>query len=365
MGIKLNSSNGLYSVSYTKRHPITRQPIDLKRKNIKSMAEAKRVHAELIVLVNDKIKRKISPTWKQHLDDYFNHLQSEDITNTTKYNREKILRFHTESAWEDRYVDTISNEDIHRLLNERLKNNTESYRKFFIKCVRWVFEYAIEKKIIDRNPTPLLKFKIKSKIKAGLNEEQIITLLRKAQEQNWPWYPHYSIALFTGMRNGELYALKWDKVNLDKRQILVDCSWSSKDGFKSTKSGNDRVVEIPNTLIPLLRELKLKSADTDFVLPRLNRWDRGEQAYDLRMFLKAIGLHEVRFHDLRASWATLLLNKGVAPSVVMAQGGWANIATMMEYMRKAGINIKNSTNVLDDLKTHGVVEADVVKLRKM
>ncbi|MNT89825.1 Phage integrase family protein [compost metagenome] len=95
----------------------------------------------------------------------------------------------------------------------------------------------------------------------------------------------------------------------------------------------------------------------------MNRWDRGEQAYDLRLFLKAIGLHEIRFHDLRASWATLLLSKGVPPSQVMAQGGWADMNTMMIYMRKAGIDIRDSTSVLDGLHTHGTADAKVLNLR--
>ena len=265
--------------------------------------------------------------------------------------------------WKAKPVDEITTEEIHKLLNDRLKDNAESYRKFFIKCVRGVFQYALEKQLVNRNPTPMLKFKIKSKIKSVLREDQILTLLRKSQEQNWPWYPHYSVALFTGLRNGELYALRWDRVNLEKRQILVNTSWSSRDGFKSTKSGDDRVVEIPNGLLPLLRDLKLKSVESDFVLPRLLRWDRGEQAYDLRMFLKAIGLPEIRFHDLRASWATLLLDKDVAPSKVMSMGGWSDINTMMIYMRKAGISIRNSTNVLDGISTHGIELGKVVEFR--
>lgn len=56
-------------------------------------------------------------------------------------------------------------------------------------------------------------------------------------------------------------------------------------------------------------------------------------------------LPEIRFHDLRVSWATLLLGKGVAPSKVMSMGGWKDMNTMMIYMRKAGIDIKGSTDV--------------------
>lgn len=113
------------------------------------------------------------------------------------------------------------------------------------------------------------------------------------------------MALYAGMRNGELYALTWGKVNLEQRQILVNCSWSSKDGY-TTKSGDDRLVEIPKPLIPVLNELKIQSAGNNFVLPRLRKWDKRDQARELRFILKSLGQPEIRFHDLRASWATLL-----------------------------------------------------------
>lgn len=362
MSIKFDESSKTYFVAYSKRHPITRQSVQLKRKGIKSKVEAQRVFEQLIVSVNDKIKQKIIPTWERHLDSYFKHLLTVDITNTTRYNREKLLRYHTTHAWGQKYVDEITHEEIHSLIHTRLKDNTESYKKCLLKYIRGVFDYALDLQLILRNPTPRLKFKISSKIKAVLNQNQIEALLRKAQEQNWPWYPHYAIAVFTGLRNGELYSLKWDGVNLEKRQILVNSSWNKHDGFKSTKSGNDRIVEIPMPLIPLIRELKLKSAESDFVLPRLNRWDRGEQAHDLRMFLKANDLPVVNFHNLRASWATMLLNKGVEPAKVMAMGGWTDLKTMMIYIRKAGIDIKGATSALDDMDVHGIKEAEVVQL---
>lgn len=362
MTIKRNLETNMFDVSYAKRNPITGRPVDLKRKNIMTMAEAKRVEAELILKVHEKIKSQATPMWVQFVEQYVESLESTDVTRTTRYNREKILRYHTVEAWRSKYINEITTADIHKLLKERLGGNAESYQKFFIKCVRGVFNYAVEQGILHRNPTPMIKFKLKSTIKGVLTEQQILLLLHKAQEQCWPWYPHYSVALFTGLRNGELYALRWINIDLDGRRIIVNSSWSSKDGFKSTKSGNDRIVEIPKPLLPLLFELKLRSAESDFVLPRLNRWDRGEQAYDLRLFLKAIGLHEVRFHDLRASWATLLLSKGVAPSQVMAQGGWADMNTMMIYMRKAGIDIRNSTSVLDGLQTHGIAEGKILEL---
>lgn len=363
MSIKFDESSKTYTVAFAKRHPITKMPQQLKRIGIKTRVEAKRVYDELVVKVNDKIKRRIIPTWAVHLNNYFISLKTTDLTNTTIYSREKVLRHHTLEAWGEKLVDEITTEAVHRLLYERLGKNTESHKKYFLNCVRSAFQFAYDQGLINRNPTPQLKFKVNDKIKAVLNEDQIVTLLRKAQEFDWHWYPHYTVAIFTGMRNGEMYALTWDKVNLEQRQIKVDCSWNNKNGFKSTKSGDDRLVEIPKPLLPLLQELKLKSAGNTFVLPRIDKWDRGEQARELRMFLKSVGLPMVRFHDLRASWATMLLAKGVPPSQVMAMGGWKNLDTMMIYMRKAGINIKDSTRVLDGLQTHGIETGKVVEFR--
>lgn len=123
------------------------------------------------------------------------------------------------------------------------------------------------------------------------------------------------------------------------------------------------MLEIPAPLLPLLKELKLQSAGSDFVLPRMNKWTKGEQSRELRIFLKLVGLPQIRFHDLCATWATWLLGKGVVPSKVMAQGGWKELKTMMIYMRKAGISIQGSTSVLDGIQTHGVSQAEVVELR--
>ena len=110
-------------------------------------------------------------------------------------------------------------------------------------------------------------------------------------------------------------------MSLERRQIKVDCSWNNKDGFKTTKSGDERVVEIAPPLLPILKELMLSEADSSFVLPRIDKWDKGEQARDLRMFLVGLGLPEIRFHDLRATWATIMLSKGIPACPGHGDGG--------------------------------------------
>ena len=64
-------------------------------------------------------------------------------------------------------------------------------------------------------------------------------------------------------------------------------------------------------------------------------------------FLACSWLPPVRFHDLRATWATLMLSKGVEPIKVMMTGGWKELKTMQIYIRKAGVDIKGITDCLN------------------
>lgn len=347
MAIKLNKQTGKYDVSYYKRHPITRLPMRAARIGVNTKAEANRVYTELVIQVEQKLHEKIVPKWSTLVEDYRVAMIEQGMTTKTVENYSLCLKAHTLAPWGARFVDSITTEDVRALIRSRVADRAPSHQKNVLKFIRGVFRYALELGVINRNPTPEMKFRTGDKIKRVLTEEQVRILLDRAKDFQWEWYPHVATAIYTGMRNGELYSLTWDKVNLDERTMLVDSSWNKIDGFKSTKSGNDRIVEIAPPLLPILQELKLKSADSHFVLPRIDQWDEGRQAAFLRMFLIGLGLPPVRFHDLRATWATIMLGKGIQPAKVMIMGGWNDLKTMMIYMRKAGIETRGITDVLN------------------
>ena len=364
MGIKAEpNKKGTWMVWYSKRHPITRSPIQLRRSGVKSKAEAKKVEAQLIVEVEDKIRRKILPSWSQLVHDYRQHMIEQEYAVKTADNYFLCLRAHTFEGWADRLVDTITSQEIRELIKNRAGHRSPSHQKHILKFIRGAFKYALEIGHIKHNPTPDMKFRIGHKIKKVLTEEQVGIFLNRAKEYDMEWYPHWCLALYTGMRNGELYALTWDKVSFEKRQILVDSSWNSKDGFKDTKSGDDRIVQIAPKLMEILHEVKLQNPESNFVLPRIDKWDRGEQARELRLFLSGLGLPSIRFHDLRATWATFLLSKGVTPIKVMIMGGWKDLKTMQIYVRKAGVEIEGATDCLDLHNNSVRQDAQVFKLQ--
>jgi integrase len=171
-------------------------------------------------------------------------------------------------------------------------------------------------------------------------------LLREASINTHRFYPVWAVAVFTGMRSGELYALRWSDVSFEEEKIYVNKSWSSKTGIGPTKSRRNRVVPICESLKLLLMQLKLKSNGDDFVLPRIVDWDNGEQAKILREFCKTIGITQVKFHDLRATFITQMLLKGVSLAQVMSIVGHAELKTTDRYLRVAGSDLKGATEKL-------------------
>lgn len=360
MGIKFDEKKNYWIVSYSKRHPETRKPISIIRKGIKTKAEAGRVEKQLVLEMEHKLRKILSPTWSHLIDLYVNDLSQRDVSKRTVESYGSCLKAHTLPDWSEKLIDDIQASAIRELINKKLSHRSPSHQKNMLKYIRGAFSFAVESGYLKANPTPLMKFKIGDKIKQVLTQEQIKIFLTQSKIMNCEWYPIWAAALYTGMRNGELHALTWDKVNLEKRQILVDCSWNIANGHKDTKSGDDRVVEVAPELLYILKELKLTNFDSPYVLPRIDKWDKGEQARELRMFLMGLGLPSVRFHDLRASWATVMLSRAIPPIQVMVMGGWKDLKTMQYYIRKAGVDI---AGISDNLSLHNpATEATILKM---
>jgi integrase len=189
--------------------------------------------------------------------------------------------------------------------------------------------------------------KEEEKLPEILNLEQIRTLLLYASRVNHPWYPIWALALFTGMRSGELYALEWDQVDFDNKLLFVHRNWTNRSGYGPTKGRYWRAVPIESPeILSLLKELKIKGEGEKYVLHHHNAWTKGEAAAILREFCVGSGLPSIRFHTLRACFATQLIRDSVAPAVVMKICGWKDLKTMQRYIRLAGIEVKGATKGL-------------------
>lgn len=152
------------------------------------------------------------------------------------------------------------------------------------------------------------------------------------------------------MRSGELHALTWDQIDLEKNVILVDRSYDSNvKKVGPTKVRYWRTVPINSSLRKLILDLKRNPVllNSGFVLPRSKDWDNGDQAVPLKNFLRSIKLKAIKFHALRACFATQMLANGVSAPIVMKIGGRKKSSTMDIYLRLAGVDTKGATDFLE------------------
>lgn len=237
-------------------------------------------------------------------------------------------------------------------------------RKTILKMVRRIFEMAVEEGILDRNPCAGIRVNVPEVDQKVLTKTEVGIFLQEAKLTDHRFYPIWAMALMTGMRSGELFALKWTDIDFDGKTISVSKQWTNKNGFGPTKTQRSRVVPISNALLKFLKELKIKAGNqSEFVLPQMPEWENGEQARITREFCAAIGITPVKFHDLRATFITNLLARGESLARVMAIVGHSQIKTTNGYLRKAGVDVQGATEKLGYDLPDEVVGAKILSLR--
>lgn len=330
--------------------------------NIKTQKQAEREEVNLLKECQAEILKKETQgeTWGNLVESWEAYLRKDkkDLNDTTRTDYIAAMRKHTESWWK-RPAKEISRADVVEVMNQmKASGYTVSYMNVVKVIINRAFTYGIDYRVIkgvERSPSFGLSLGREEEKKPEiLNIDQLRELLQRAKALGHAWYPVWSLAIQTGLRNGELYALLWDDVDFLNREITINKSYNCRTrSVKSTKAGYWRTIPISNELFGFLTELKAKSDDRKEVLPRLPRWDHGDQARRLREFCIGAGLPSIKFHTLRACFATQLIRNGVPPIQIQKICGWRDLETMQRYIRLAGIEIKGATDslkVLTDVK---------------
>jgi len=140
----------------------------------------------------------------------------------------------------------------------------------------------------------------------------------------------------------------WKDVDWESKILSVTKSYNCRmRETKSTKAGTWRQVPMSNKLIEILRTQYKATGQEQHVFERAWQWERGLQAKVLRTFCYIHGLPSIKFHTLRACFATQMLRQGVEAAKVMKICGWKELKTMQHYVRLAGIKVCGATEALE------------------
>lgn len=314
-----------------------------KRKRFATEREAKKAELEILMELEG---HKTKVTWRKWIEHVLEKYKVEYRT-STYFNYKHCLNKWFDPVWNDMFIDDIKPSDVHGVIFERCKATSSYTKRGLLKIVKRVFNLAIEEGILVRNPAVGIRVRCAETNQAVLNRSEIDILLREARRLDHRFFPHWALALLTGMRSGELYSLRWTDVDVVTGKISISKAWTKYNGEGPTKTAKNRIYPISNECRKFLEELKVKyTGDSEYLLPRLWEWDQGEQAKVLKSFCEEIGITPVKFHDLRATFITQMLNNGVPLSKVMAIVGHSSLKTTQGYLRLSGKDIEGATEDL-------------------
>ena len=333
---------------------------------LKSEREALREETKLVRECEREVFEKEfqGQTWGAVVDAFEEDLKtnlSEEIQLITKLDYVASLRKHTAQWWR-RPAASITRKEVKEVLYFLTSEGGSLGHINKVKVVmNRAFNFGIENGIIqglDFSPVHGIKLaKQAEKVPEILTLAEIRKLLEAAKDLNDPWYPVWALALLTGMRNGEIYSLCWSDVDWEGNSISVNKSYNNRlKVIKSTKAGYWRTVPMSSELRTLLLDLKSKAGSREHILERNWQWTKGLQARELRKFCVGLGIPSVRFHALRACFATQLIRSGVPPIQIQKICGWRDLKTMQRYIRMAGIEIHGATESLRVLPDSTILE---------
>jgi integrase len=145
------------------------------------------------------------------------------------------------------------------------------------------------------------------------------------------WAPMIGVAIRTGMRIGELLALRWCDVDLDNERITVRRA-VSRGVIGTPKGGRPRTIELSDQAVALLRSVRGLRRGEDLVFHAAGRMlSRGEMKWPLWMAARRANLEEFGWHVLRHTFASHLAMLGESLKVIQELLGHADLTETMRY----------------------------------
>lgn len=351
----------LYEV-YVAERDLNKRLISRRKRGISSEREARQIEFNFKTELKITAQQKPILTWASWKVEVLKRVKIK-FKNATLQNYESYLKKWVPPSWDPLQITEIKSEDIYNALELSGSGLSSISKHTFLKILKRIFQEAVESGHLLSNPAKGISVKVPESSKKVLTTTEVEILLRSAKDTNHRFYSIWCFAVKTGMRSGEMYALQWSDIDFERRLISVNKQWTKKDGTTQTKTGDNRLVPISNDLLSFLIELKNSSPDQPNALPHLIEWTHGEQAKVLKEFCQGIGITDVKFHDLRATFITNMLSQGVALVKVMSIVGHKKMETTDIYLRLAGVDIRGATEALSYSVPVDVERAQVIPIQ--
>ncbi len=186
-------------------------------------------------------------------------------------------------------------------------------KRNYLSVLKGVLDIALEDEIIEKNPMIHVKLpKYHAPRINPFNSDEVKRIIDSAESYNFNFVYFLAMGFFTGMRTGEILALKRSDIDLENRIIHIRSTISRFGDVKPKTFGSTRDIPIIDTLFPYILKMYEKENDNYMMTTQY-----GNPYQDTHIFciywwkplLKKLGITYRRPYNMRHTFATNMLYK--------------------------------------------------------
>lgn len=244
----------------------------------------------------------------------------------------------TVQHWSGRLLADIKAADIAQLAELKRAESSSATVNRYLAFIRAVLRRAHrEWEWLDRAPYVRLYPERKRRIR-WITPDQARALIEEL-----PDHQRHAVlfALATGLRQGNVLGLRWDQLDMDRRS-----AWLYAD---QVKNGEDLHVSLNDTAMDVLA--KRRGIHPEWVFSFRGKRIKCLTTKTWYAALQRVGIENFRWHDLRHTWASWLVQNGVPLYAVQEMGGWKSAAMVRRYAHLApAVNLKYAKIIDNNLR---------------
>jgi integrase len=281
---------------------------------------------------------------------------------STIYSYKRVLNARILPEFGDMDIKNIKPMHIHKFY-QKMKNldMSKKYISYVGSIIGSILKKGVALELIHKNPVENVdKPKMKKNKQKSWTADQAIQFLDVAKLKA-EYYLTYLIAFYTGMRIGEVLGLHWTDIDFEKKMIHVQHTITLVEGSyvigPVKTEASDRLIPISDNLIHQFQEhIKFSPHASEDLVFRTKK-GKLEKPFTLRYQMKSIceGLEipYIRFHDIRRTHTSILIDEGVSPKVVSQRLGHSDVS----------ITLNIYTDVFDERQVEASEKIDEILLR--
>jgi integrase len=274
-----------------------------------------------------------------------------DLGHRAYHNYRLQIRRHINPALGRLKLSKLTAAHIQSLYAAKLRDGLKPSSVRYIHAVlHRALEQAVRFNLIPFNPAARVDPpKVRQEEIMPLDAEQARTFLSAASEADDRFECLHVLSLTVGLRMGEALGLKWSDIDLDAKTLRVSRQLQRmREGgglvFGEPKNASRRTVDLPQRAVEALRshrkrqieeQLRAGSNWQDYGLVFASGKGTPLDAQNIvnrhfKPLLRRAGLPDIRWHDLRHTYATLLLARGTHPTYVQKSLGHASVQLTLD-----------------------------------